>query len=383
MTRVLVVEDDELVRESFARALKRQGHEVDQAENGRAASEMFEHGAYDVVITDLEMPDMDGLTFLREVRRFDLDVPVIIVTGAPTLDSAQKAVEFGAFRYITKPPGKGELEEAIQRALRMHELARMRRKALDLVQETGHALGDRASLESRFAVATASLRMAFQPIVSLAQLQVIGYEALLRTSEPTLARPDHFIDAAQRLGRLHDLGRVIRARTAQAARELPQDARLFVNLHANDLFDEDLVLPSAPLSALAQRITLEVTERASLRQGADVMGRLALLRALGYHLAVDDLGAGYAGLSSLAIIDPEVVKLDMSLIRDVDRTPAKQEVIRSMARLCRELGMELIVEGVETASERDTLAGLGCDLMQGYLFARPTFGFEALALAAH
>ncbi len=380
MIRVLIVEDDDLVRESFRRALIRMGYEVTQAENGRAATEMFEHGAYDVVITDLEMPDMDGLTFLREVRRHDLDVPVIIVTGAPTLDTAQKAVEFGAFRYITKPPSKGELDEALDRAVRLHELARMRRRALDLVQEGGHALGDRASLEARFGLAIAGVRMAFQPIVSLREHRVMGYEALVRTAEPTLARPDHFLDAAQRLGRLYDLGRVIRARTAQAAQALPNDTRLFVNIHAGDLFDEDLTLLSAPLSGLAHRITLELTERSSLREGADVLGRLARLRKLGFHLAVDDLGAGYAGLSSLALVDPEVVKMDMSLIRDVDRSPPKQEVVRSMARLCGELGMELIVEGVETAVERDTLVALGCDLMQGYLFARPAFEFAAVAV---
>jgi EAL domain-containing protein (putative c-di-GMP-specific phosphodiesterase class I) len=74
-------------------------------------------------------------------------------------------------------------------------------------------------------------------------------------------------------------------------------------------------------------------------------------------------------------VDPEVVKIDMSLVRDVDKSAAKQEVIRSMCRLAADLKMEIIVEGVETVGERDTLAQLGCDLMQGYLFARPGFGF--------
>ena len=125
----------------------------------------------------------------------------------------------------------------------------------------------------------------------------------------------------------------------------------------------------------AHQVTLELTERTSLHGAADLRARLDALRSMGFRLAVDDLGAGYAGLSSLAIVAPEVVKIDMSLVRDVDKSASKQEVIRSMTRLASDLGMELIVEGVETAGERDVLASLGCDLMQGYFFARPGPGF--------
>jgi EAL domain-containing protein (putative c-di-GMP-specific phosphodiesterase class I) len=381
VSKLLLVEDDDLVRESFRRTLVRLGYDVVQAINGRAAIEEFNRCAYDSIVTDLDMPDMDGLSFLRELRRVDLDVPVIIVTGSPSLDSAIEAVEYGAFRYLTKPPAHGALAEAVARAIKMHELARLRRRALTLVEQSGHSLGDRASLEARFAMAMTGARMAFQPIISWVDQKLVGYEALLRTSEPTLARPDHFLDAAVQLGRLHDLGRMVRTRTAQAAQQLPGGLRLFVNLHASDLLDEDLTLASAPLSALAGRITLELTERTQLQDNAELRGRLAALRALGYRMAVDDLGAGYAGLSSLSLIDPEVVKLDMSLVRSVEDSPAKQGVIRSITRLCVDLRMELVVEGVETAAERDTLAGLGCDLMQGYLFGRPAFGFEAPILA--
>jgi EAL domain-containing protein (putative c-di-GMP-specific phosphodiesterase class I) len=381
MSRVLLVEDDDLVRESFRRALDRLGYDVVQAANGRAAIDQYQLGAYDSIITDLDMPDMDGMTFLREVRRLDLDVPVIIVTGSPSLDSAMKAVEYGAFRYITKPPPKGALGEAVARAIQMHELARLRRQALSLVEQSGHSLGDRASLEARFAMAMTGAKMAFQPIVSWRQQRVFGYEALLRTAEPTLARPDHFLDAAIQLGRLYDVGRMVRARTAMAAQALPPGLRLFVNIHASDLLDEDLTLASAPLSAMAGRVTLELTERSQLQDTGEVRDRLAALRALGYRMAVDDLGAGYAGLSSLSLIDPEVVKLDMSLVRHVDTNAAKQGVIRSMTRLCVDLRMDLVVEGVETIAERDTLAGLGCDLMQGYLFAKPSFGFETPEMA--
>jgi EAL domain-containing protein (putative c-di-GMP-specific phosphodiesterase class I) len=103
--------------------------------------------------------------------------------------------------------------------------------------------------------------------------------------------------------------------------------------------------------------------------------RLAALRRLGYRVAVDDLGAGYAGLASFPALQPEVVKLDMALVRNVDQSPLQQRVIRSVVELGRELRMMVVSEGIETPAERDALAALGCDVFQGYLFARPARGF--------
>jgi len=117
-------------------------------------------------------------------------------------------------------------------------------------------------------------------------------------------------------------------------------------------------------------VVLEVTERASL-EGVDVRSQLATLRRLGFRVALDDLGAGYAGLSSFAQLLPEVVKFDMSLVSGIDRDPTKQRLVHTMKGLCDELGIQVVAEGVETAAERDVLVGLGCDLLQGYSFAKP------------
>jgi EAL domain-containing protein (putative c-di-GMP-specific phosphodiesterase class I) len=95
------------------------------------------------------------------------------------------------------------------------------------------------------------------------------------------------------------------------------------------------------------------------------------LRERGFRIAVDDLGAGYAGLTSFALLEPEIVKVDMTLVRDIDRSPVKRKLVRSMAALCRDMGLLIVSEGVETIAEHETLMELGCDLFQGYLFARP------------
>ena len=127
---------------------------------------------------------------------------------------------------------------------------------------------------------------------------------------------------------------------------------------------------------------LEITERGALDAVDNVRERIQRLRGLGYRVAIDDLGAGYAGLTSVAQLEPEFVKLDMSLVRDVDTSPLKRRLVGSMVEACRGSSMQVVAEGVETAAEKAVLAELGCDLLQGYHFARPTELFVPIRLAA-
>jgi EAL domain-containing protein (putative c-di-GMP-specific phosphodiesterase class I) len=147
--------------------------------------------------------------------------------------------------------------------------------------------------------------------------------------------------------------------------------QVFVNLHPRDLLDDDLYSRAAPLTAFASKVVLEVTERCPLDEVADVQSRIAALRQLGFRIAIDDVGAGYAGLTSIAQLEPEVMKIDMELVRDVDVSATKQKLIGAMVNLCNEMQVLVITEGVETRLERDAVQRLGCDLMQGYLFAKP------------
>src|SRR5207302_9679534 len=138
-----------------------------------------------------------------------------------------------------------------------------------------------------------------------------------------------------------------------------------LNLHAQGLEDDARYDPSEPLHAVADRVVFEITERASLETLKDLPARISALRRRGFRIAVDDLGAGYAGLTSFALLEPEFVKLDMSLIRDVHKEPTKRKLIASMLSLCRDLHIQTVAEGIETVEERDALAELGCELLQG------------------
>lgn len=378
--RFLLVDDDPAIIRAYGSALSRHGATVETASNGKEAAERVKSGPFDVIISDISMPEMTGIEFLKAVRAYDLDVPVILMTGDPNLESAIRAVEYGAFRYLPKPVPGQELWETAIRAARLHKMASLKREALELPGTDGRRLGERAALEVRFSWGMSLLWMAFQPIIGWAERRVFGYEALLRSDEPLMKNPAEMLDAAERLGRLHELGRTVRASVAAAAPKAPEEAKLFVNLHSADLNDEELYSAQAPLSRIATRVVLEVTERASLYGVKSLAASVAKLKALGFQIAIDDLGAGYAGLTSFTQLEPEVAKLDMSLVRGVDSDVRRQSIVRSMKKLCDELGILVVAEGVETAPERNTLAELGCDLLQGYLFAKPGRGFEAAKL---
>ena len=377
---VLLVDDDPAVLEAYRRALAGAEFVVTTAIDGTKAMAELERAHFDVILSDIAMPGIGGLAFLRAVREHDLDVPVILMTGQPEIESAVEAIEYGAFRYLIKPIAHASLIAVVRRAFPMHSMAKLKREALEIVGREGHLLGDRATLEVRFSKALEQLWIAYQPIVSWKERTVFGYEALVRSGEPTLQNPAELFAVAERLGRLHDLGRAIRASVAAAGGQVPQDSRLFVNVHPTDLTDPDLLSPTAPLSLLADNVVLELTERASLDGIKDVHSRVAKLRELGFTICIDDLGAGYAGLSSFVQLEPDMVKLDMSLVRDIDKSSRKRSVVQSMLQLAaRDLGMRVICEGVETAGERDTLAHVGAELLQGYLFARPNRHFVAPA----
>ncbi|HMJ51203.1 MAG TPA: EAL domain-containing protein [Polyangiaceae bacterium] len=373
--RVLVVDDDPYVLRATESVLKRQGWTVETARDGLDARKQLLNGPFDVIVSDVNMPGCGGLEFLRSVRERDLDVPVILMTGTPAVDSSIRAIEYGAFRYLIKPVPNDKLVEGIRHAVRLHKLARLKREALEL-HGGADRLGERAALEGRFTNSLDRIWVAFQPVVAWRARHVFGYEALLRSDEPLMKNPADMLDAAERLARIRDLGRVVRAKVAAMAGDpAVAGTLLFVNLHSSDLNDNQLYSADSPLSEFASRVVLEITERESLYGVEDMPARLVKLRAMGFRLAVDDLGVGYAGLTSFTLLEPEIVKLDMSLVRGVDMDSKRQSIIRSIKVLCDELNILVVAEGIETAGERDMLVELGCDLLQGYLFAKPERGF--------
>lgn len=377
--RVLVIDDDPAIRAMCRAVLRREGWEVDVAGDGQAglAAVRAAGGDLDCVISDVHMPELDGHALLGEVGGVDEDLPVVLMTGDPRLESAVRAMEAGAVSYLSKPFMPEHLAAVVARAARRHGLARMRRRAAVFAASAPEA----ADADRQLDHALAQCWMAYQPLVDARTGAVLAYEALLRTNDPVLKRPDLLIGVAERVGRIPELGRIVRRLVAADLAHAPSDVRVFVNLHPVELTDEQLFSDANPLRPYAGRVVFELTERVGLDGLVDATNRVAMLRRAGFGIAIDDLGAGYASLGSLAAIEPDVVKLDMGLVRGIEHNPRQQRIVAAIATLCRELGSLVVAEGIETEDERAIIAP-HVDVMQGYLFARPGRGLPALTAAA-
>ncbi|MCA9627480.1 MAG: EAL domain-containing response regulator [Myxococcales bacterium] len=376
-TRILLVDDEPTLLKALARHLEYEGLEVATCESAREALDLLEKERFDVLVSDIAMPGMSGVELLRAVKSSQRHLPVILITGAPDVHSAVQALELGAFKYLLKPIDSKEFVEVVVRAAKLHRLALVK---ADASSELGGGIvvsSELAALEADFRRAMDSLWMAYQPIIRAQDASIYGYEALLRTRDPVLDNPGKLIGAAERLEQVWPLGRRIREHVAADMANADPRAYVFVNLHPIDLMDPELYGDDSALASIAGRVVLEITERATLDDVKEPAERIAKLRKQGYRIAVDDLGAGYAGLSSFAQLEPDLVKLDMSLIRDVDSSPVKRRLVASMVSLCSDLALMVVAEGIETERERDVLVDLGCHLLQGYRFGRPAEPFSS------
>lgn len=223
--------------------------------------------------------------------------------------------------------------------------------------------------------------MAFQPIVSLRTRTVFAFEALVRGpagegagSVLSQITPDN----------IYAFDQSCRVKAIETAAELglvATGAALSINFIPGAVYQPEACI-RATLAAATRvgfprdRLIFEVTEGEKVVDRAHLRGILEEYRRHNFRSAIDDFGAGYAGLNLLADFQPDIIKIDLELVRDVDTKPVGQKIVAAMVGLCRDLAIEVIAEGVETEAELRTLQAMGIDLFQGYLFAKP--GFKTL-----
>jgi diguanylate cyclase (GGDEF)-like protein len=224
-------------------------------------------------------------------------------------------------------------------------------------------------------LANRSVRFVYQPIVSVSAQKAIAYEALCRPTAPAYRHVGELLTAAAQTGRIIDLGRVLREVAVQPLSELPQGCSLFLNVNPQELDGEALFDPDCVLHPIAHQIVLEITETEEITDFTAARGKLKELRRLGYRIALDDFGAGYQGFSSLALLEPDYVKLDMAIVRGITSDSRAARLVRHIREFCEAEGIQTIAEGVETEAEFRALRELGLELMQGYLFAAPGEAF--------
>ena len=190
--RVLLIDDDPGVLLTLAHTLEQAGHQVETITEGESAINLMARQSFEVVISDIGLPGMDGLQLLGRVREQDLDVPVVLMTGLPTVETAIRAVDQGALHYLVKPFPTSVLVDLVARAMRLRKLALLKREAMVFVGEAIKPVGDRAGLSASLNQALASMWIAYQPIVSVKDGSVFAHEALpaFRRADPAQSRAD-------------------------------------------------------------------------------------------------------------------------------------------------------------------------------------------------
>lgn len=378
--RVLIVDDDPDVVRISKRLLNQQPDiEVEAVQEPAVALVKSRKFDYDVIVSDIMMPGMDGIELVRGLRGFNLDVPVILLTGSPKLETAQKAVELGAYRYLIKPVEADDLIALVRKAAAGYRIARLKRQANELSGTPDQRPGDAAGLEAALSSAIRNMWVAYQPIVKAVDGSLFGFEALLRSEEARLASPGDIVDAATKLGQLQQLGRAVRDRSASDIRRAPASSRLFINVHPDDLMDLDLGHPNSRLTELSNRVILEVSEHFLIEKDAELEERLKYLKRKGFQFAIDDLGSGEAGLGGFKWLEPLIAKIDKDLTNDVDQDKRKQDIVTSMIDICHDNDIIVVAEGIETEGQMDTCRHIGCDLLQGYYIAEPGRPFPAVS----
>ncbi|HYR84250.1 MAG TPA: EAL domain-containing protein [Terriglobia bacterium] len=213
------------------------------------------------------------------------------------------------------------------------------------------------------------LSIVYQPIINVAQDKVVGFESLTRFSATPLRGPDVWFNEAASVG----MGAQLEMRAVELAMaaldSLPQDVYLSFNVSPEALINGDLrrVLEGM----LLERLVLEITEHATIDEYSELTNALAPLRTQGLRLAVDDAGAGFASFRHILRLQPDIIKLDMSLTRDIDTDAARRALASALIRFAHETGSKIVAEGVETASELRVLRSLGVNKAQGYFLGRP------------
>ncbi|MBX7081264.1 MAG: EAL domain-containing protein [Nannocystaceae bacterium] len=363
---VLFVDDDPGVLANLRRGLWREPLEILTASSARAALELLHQREVDVVVSDEKMPEMGGAEFLTLVRQLHPETCRVLLSGQADVDAALRAInDARVFRFLTKPCPPADLAGCIGEALAAREQRRRLEGDLDEKRRS------HAAREQLLAEALPQLWIAVQPIVRAQSGALFAYEALARCEHPAIDGPTRLLDLAEQHGAVLAVERVIRQRIDELLRTLPPEVPLFVNMHPRTLADEEFYDARNPLVAHASRVVLELIEREHVHDDGGLADRIATLRAHGFRVAIDDLGAGYNGLNAFAQLSPDIVKFDMALCRDAVHGGVRGRLVAAVAEVCRDLGILTVAEGIETERQAQVMTELGCDLLQGYYFGRP------------
>lgn len=385
--RILVLDDEPFMLMLLARQLANLGFtQVDTCDNGQTALERVDDPvlAPQLILCDLNMPGMDGMEFVRKLVEHGYAGSLILVSGEDerTLHSARRLVQahhIDVLGSLQKPVPPQALFQLVERWVPSAQLAQH-------LQGKGYVVERLAQ-----AIQTGELVNHYQPKVSVSSGEVVGMETLVRWRHPEdgLVYPDQFIGMAEAHGLIDALTEVVLAQALQDSAIWAREGlalKVAVNVSMDNLhaleFPERITAAAAAAGVKPQSIVLEVTESQlmkDLRAPLEILTRLRLRR---FKLSIDDFGTGHSSLVQLRDVPFDELKIDQSFVHGAHHNETLRAIFFASLGLAKELGMEVVAEGVEDADDWDFLQKSGCDLAQGYFIARPMPADKVLEWAA-
>ena len=266
------------------------------------------------------------------------------------------------------------------------QMSRLVQRGVDEARDVAHL--DRLNREARNRqrvqqiILEEDIRTVYQPIVDLGSHGIHGFEALTRGPRDTeLESPLALFDMASKTDLLFEIDQVCRRDAVHRAVTLKSPYKLFINTLPFSLRDPyfrgkfllDLLDGS---ELLPQHIVLEVTETIAIEDYNAYLEELRYFSDMGFLTAIDDMGAGFSGLKKVEQLQPDYLKLDMHMVRHIDKSSVKQDIMRAFCDMAKNIGAEVVAEGVETREELRTVEQLGVDYVQGFFLAKPVDGFQ-------
>jgi len=376
--KILILDDDTFMLKLLTRMLTKQGYTlVNSCDNGRDALKLIDnaHTCPDLILLDLNMPDMDGIEFVRYLvdRQFHGDLILVSGEDDRMLKTAEKLVhahKIPMLGYLHKPVNPDKLSEIIKK---------WEPHSLENKLQSNSKIYDAEAL--RFAISHRELVNYYQPKVSVATGEVMGVETLVRWHHPIdgLIFPDRFIGIAEANDLINELTTFVLTDALTQAKIWQQSGlilRVAINVSMDNLASldfQDLVVNLVTKAGLSpQKIVLEITESqlmgADTRIPLEILTRLRLKR---FHLSIDDFGTGHSSLSQLRDIPFDELKIDQGFVHRAWTDDTLRAIYDASLSMAKQLGMEVVAEGVEDQNDWELLRQTGCDLAQGNFVSRP------------
>lgn len=381
MVKILVLDDESFMLKLLARMLTNQGFtSVTLCESGRAALDRVDgvDPRPNLILLDLNMPEMDGIEFVRHLVERNYTGSLILISGEDermlqTVEKLVQAHKITVLGHIHKPV-KPEALSAL--------LEKWAPSSLDSPRVAQKIYG---ADEVRAAINNGELVNYYQPKVMVATGRVAGVETLVRWRHPVhgIVPPDQFIGVAEANGLIDGLTRVVLT-SALAQAKVWQEAGLALRVAVNVSMDSltsldflDFVTGlTAKIGIPPQEIVLEVTESQLMGDARVPLEILTRLRLKRFRLSIDDFGTGHSSLAQLRDIPFDELKIDQGFVHRAWTVETLRAMYDASLALARQLGMEVVAEGVEDRDDWDLLLRTGCDLAQGTFISRPMLAVD-------